>query len=141
MCDPCCDERGVRILDVTGQDLVSDDHHGYVHRLKALAGAAGDDPDKDIETIVVPPPQMVANMKVDKMDGFCVGEPWNLRAIADGRVRVAADASGRLLGFSVVLPIRDGRCELDDLFEGYITHIKPQFATALELRALALSYA
>jgi GNAT superfamily N-acetyltransferase len=38
------------------------------------------------------------------------------QAIADGRVRVAADASGRLLGFSVVLPIRDGRCELDDLF-------------------------
>ena len=38
------------------------------------------------------------------------------RAIADGRVRVAADASGRLLGLSVVLPIRDGRCELDDLF-------------------------
>jgi ribosomal protein S18 acetylase RimI-like enzyme len=38
------------------------------------------------------------------------------RAIADGRVRVAVDASGRLLGFSVVLPIRDGRCELDDLF-------------------------
>jgi len=27
---------------------------------------------------------MVANMKVDKMDGFCVGEPWNARAIADG---------------------------------------------------------
>ena len=26
---------------------------------------------------------MVANMKVDKMDGFCVGEPWNARAIAD----------------------------------------------------------
>jgi GNAT superfamily N-acetyltransferase len=38
------------------------------------------------------------------------------RAIADGRVRVAADASGRLLGFSVVLPIRDGRCELEDIF-------------------------
>ena len=27
---------------------------------------------------------MVANMKIDKMDGFCVGEPWNRRAIADG---------------------------------------------------------
>ena len=38
------------------------------------------------------------------------------RAIADGRVRVAVDALGRLLGFSVVLPIRGGRCELDDLF-------------------------
>ncbi len=34
--------------------------------------------------ITIPPPQMVANMKVGKMDGFCVGEPWNARAIADG---------------------------------------------------------
>ncbi|WP_181708126.1 CmpA/NrtA family ABC transporter substrate-binding protein [Chthonobacter rhizosphaerae] len=39
--------------------------------------AAGIDPDQDVETIVVPPPQMVANMKVGTMDAFCVGEPWN----------------------------------------------------------------
>ena len=39
--------------------------------------AGGIDPDKDISTIVVPPPQMVANMKVGNMDCFCVGEPWN----------------------------------------------------------------
>ena len=39
--------------------------------------AGGIDPDKDIQTIVVPPPQMVANMKVGTMDVFCVGEPWN----------------------------------------------------------------
>ena len=38
--------------------------------------AGGIDPDKDISTIVVPPPQMVANMKVGNMDAFCVGEPW-----------------------------------------------------------------
>jgi ribosomal protein S18 acetylase RimI-like enzyme len=38
------------------------------------------------------------------------------QAIAEGRVRVAVDASGRLLGLSVVLPVTDGRCELDDLF-------------------------
>ena len=38
------------------------------------------------------------------------------RTIADGRVRVAVDAVGRRLGFSVVLPISGGRCELDDLF-------------------------
>jgi ribosomal protein S18 acetylase RimI-like enzyme len=38
------------------------------------------------------------------------------RAIADGRVRIAVDALGRRLGFSVVLPVRGGRCELDDLF-------------------------
>jgi nitrate/nitrite transport system substrate-binding protein len=39
--------------------------------------SGGIDPDKDIQTIVVPPPQMVANMKVGNMDVFCVGEPWN----------------------------------------------------------------
>src|SRR4249919_969700 len=46
--------------------------------------AGGIHPDKDVTLITIPPPQMVANMKVDKMDGFCVGEPWNNRAIADG---------------------------------------------------------
>ncbi len=43
--------------------------------------AGGIDPDKDIETITVPPPQMVANMKVGTMDCFCVCEPWNLQLI------------------------------------------------------------
>jgi len=46
--------------------------------------SGGIHPDKDVTLITIPPPQMVANMKVDKMDGFCVGEPWNNRAIADG---------------------------------------------------------
>ena len=46
--------------------------------------AGGIHPDKDVTLITIPPPQMVANMKVGKMDGFCVGEPWNARAIADG---------------------------------------------------------
>jgi nitrate/nitrite transport system substrate-binding protein len=43
--------------------------------------AGGIDPDRDIETIVVPPAQMVANMKVGTMDCFCVCEPWNLQLI------------------------------------------------------------
>lgn len=37
----------------------------------------------DVSLITIPPPQMVANMKVGQMDGFCVGEPWNARALAD----------------------------------------------------------
>ncbi|TPQ26749.1 bicarbonate-binding protein [Bradyrhizobium guangdongense] len=49
--------------------------------LRYWLAAGGIDPDKDIETIVVPPPQMVANMKVGTMDCFCVGEPWNLQLI------------------------------------------------------------
>jgi nitrate/nitrite transport system substrate-binding protein len=50
---------------------------GGVHPGDAAGAAA------DISLITIPPPQMVANMKVGKMDGFCVGEPWNARAIAD----------------------------------------------------------
>ena len=43
----------------------------------------GIDPFRDVKNITVPPPQMVANMRVGNMDGFCVGEPWGNRAIAD----------------------------------------------------------
>ncbi|HSW16441.1 MAG TPA: CmpA/NrtA family ABC transporter substrate-binding protein [Ramlibacter sp.] len=46
--------------------------------------SAGINPMKDVKAIVVPPPQMVANMRVGNMDGFCVGEPWGHRAIMDG---------------------------------------------------------
>jgi len=45
--------------------------------------ANGIHPFNDAKAIVVPPPQMVANMRVGNMDGFCVGEPWNNRAIVD----------------------------------------------------------
>ncbi len=46
--------------------------------------SGGVDPDNDIKLITIPPPQMVANMRIGNMDGFCVGEPWNARAIFDG---------------------------------------------------------
>ncbi|MBL0086695.1 MAG: ABC transporter substrate-binding protein [Ideonella sp.] len=46
--------------------------------------SGGINPMKDAKVITVPPPQMVANMRVGNMDGFCVGEPWNHRAIIDG---------------------------------------------------------
>src|SRR6266542_1619203 len=43
----------------------------------------GINPTSDVKTITVPPPQMVANMRVGNMDGYCVGEPWGARAIFD----------------------------------------------------------
>lgn len=51
--------------------------------MRYYLAAGGINPDSDVSLIVIPPPQMVANMKVGKMDGYCVGEPWNARAIAD----------------------------------------------------------
>ena len=52
--------------------------------MRYYLGAGGINPDKDVALITIPPPQMVANMNVGKMDGYCVGEPWNARAIAEG---------------------------------------------------------
>jgi nitrate/nitrite transport system substrate-binding protein len=53
--------------------------HDLWMRYWLAAGAI--DPNKDVSTIVVPPPQMVANMKVGNMDAFCVGEPWNAQLV------------------------------------------------------------
>lgn len=38
-------------------------------------------PLQDIKSIVVPPPQMVSNLQLGNMEGFCAGEPWNQAAI------------------------------------------------------------
>ena len=59
--------------------------------------AAGIDPDKDISTIVVPPPQMVANMKVGNMDAFCVGEPWN-EQLVNQNIGFTACTTGEIWG-------------------------------------------
>ena len=46
--------------------------------------ANGVHPLRDMQTVVVPPPQMVANVRAGRIDGFCAGEPWNHYGIADG---------------------------------------------------------
>lgn len=64
---------------LTPESKVAMTFRGGTHDLwiRYWLAAAGIDPDRDVQTIVVPPPQMVANMKVGTMDAFCVGEPWN----------------------------------------------------------------
>lgn len=46
--------------------------------------AGGINPAKDASLIVIPPPQMVANMKEKQMAAFCVGEPWNAQLVNQG---------------------------------------------------------
>jgi nitrate/nitrite transport system substrate-binding protein len=60
------------------------DRHPRDVAVLLAGGRQGINPMKDAKVITVPPPQMVANMRVGNMDGFCVGEPWNHRAIIDG---------------------------------------------------------
>jgi len=56
--------------------------HNY--EIRYWMAAAGIDPDRDVQLIVIPPPQMVANLESKNIDGYCVGEPWNARAVTAG---------------------------------------------------------
>jgi ABC-type nitrate/sulfonate/bicarbonate transport system substrate-binding protein len=67
--------------------------------------AGGIDPVRDAQIVTVPPNQMAANLAAGHMDGFCVGEPWNSRAVLDGSGVTAAtsqdiwpDHPGKALG-------------------------------------------
>lgn len=51
---------------------------------------AGVDPMRDVNIVVVPPPQMVANLKAGNLDGYCVGEPWNSLAVLQRAGWIAA---------------------------------------------------
>ncbi|WCM24509.1 ABC transporter substrate-binding protein [Paraburkholderia bryophila] len=53
----------------------------------------GVDPLRDIDSVAIPPPQMVAALADDKLDGLCVGEPWNAQAEADGVGKTVAYSS------------------------------------------------
>ncbi|MBL1209675.1 MAG: ABC transporter substrate-binding protein [Geminocystis sp. GBBB08] len=57
--------------------------------------AGGINPDTDVSVIPVPPPQMVANMKVGNMESFCVGEPWNAQLV-NQKVGFTALVTGEL---------------------------------------------
>jgi nitrate/nitrite transport system substrate-binding protein len=63
--------------------------------LRYWLAAGGIDPNKDVNVIVVPPPQMVANMKVGNMDCFCVGEPWN-EQLVNQKIGFTALTTGEL---------------------------------------------
>ena len=56
--------------------------HNYL--LRAYLAEAGLDPDRDIQIRSVPPPEMVANLRADNIDGFLGPDPFNQRAVFDG---------------------------------------------------------
>lgn len=49
--------------------------------LRRWLADAGIHPDRDVRIVVVPPPQMFANLKAGHLDGYCAGEPWNSMAV------------------------------------------------------------
>lgn len=54
----------------------------YEYFIRYLSAAAGVDPLKEFRVIIVPPPQMVTNIRIGAMQAYMVAEPWNTRAIS-----------------------------------------------------------
>jgi nitrate/nitrite transport system ATP-binding protein len=58
--------------------------------LRYWLASGGIDPDRDVALTVIPPAQMISNLKAGSIDGYCVGEPWNSRAVNEGHGFVMA---------------------------------------------------
>jgi nitrate/nitrite transport system substrate-binding protein len=56
--------------------------HNYL--IRYFLAEHGLDPDKDVQIRSVPPPEMVANLRADNIDGFLAPDPVNQRAVYDG---------------------------------------------------------
>jgi nitrate/nitrite transport system substrate-binding protein len=56
--------------------------HNYL--LRYYVAEHGLDPDRDIQIRAVPPPEMVANLRADNIDGYLGPDPFNQRAVFDG---------------------------------------------------------
>jgi NitT/TauT family transport system ATP-binding protein/nitrate/nitrite transport system substrate-binding protein len=56
--------------------------HNY--ELRYWMAAAGIDPDNDVNIGVIAPPRMFDSLRNGWVDGYCVGEPWNQRAVFHG---------------------------------------------------------
>lgn len=88
--------RGLQGLGVTGPEAL----HRHVHQTRSKLTFAqtfptgthamwlyywlasqGIHPLLDVDSVVVPPPQMVAHLQAGRIDGLCVGEPWSASAV------------------------------------------------------------
>ena len=60
------------------------DHSMHNYLLRYYVAEHGVDPDTDIQIRAIPPPEMVANLRADNIDGFLAPDPVNQRAVYDG---------------------------------------------------------
>jgi two-component system, oxyanion-binding sensor len=71
--------------------------------LRYWLAAGGADPEKDIETVVIPPEDVGLALKAGQIDGFCAGAPWGDFAERQGHGRV-------LIGTSTIWPFHPEKC-------------------------------
>ncbi|SDB03878.1 CmpA/NrtA family ABC transporter substrate-binding protein [Bauldia litoralis] len=64
-------------------------HSGHNFELRYWLASSGIRPDEDVEIVIAPPPFMPDVLAAGRVDGYCVGEPWNSVAVASGAGRIA----------------------------------------------------
>jgi bicarbonate transport system ATP-binding protein len=128
-------DRGVRTLadfrDMIRQSPNQPHRMGVVHPssmhnllLRYWLASAGIDPDRELTLKQIPPAQMVVDLKGGTIDGFCVGDPWNLRAEIEG------------IGFTIARDI--------DIWNGHpgkVLGMRADWAAAYPNTAIALTKA
>lgn len=68
-------------------------HSGHNYELRYWLAACGIDPGRDVEITIVPPPLMPDALAAGRIDGFCVGEPWNTASAISGAGRIVTTKS------------------------------------------------
>ncbi|MDR3532265.1 MAG: CmpA/NrtA family ABC transporter substrate-binding protein [Rhodopila sp.] len=71
--------------------------------LRYWLASGGADPDRDIETVVIPPENVVEALAAGRITGFCAGAPW-------GDVAERQNAGRILIGTSVIWPFHPEKC-------------------------------
>ena len=62
---------------------------GHAYELRYWLAAVRIDPDRDVDITVLPPQLMADALAAGQLDGYCVGEPWNTKAVVAGTGRIA----------------------------------------------------
>ena len=88
-----------------GRPRIAVVHRFSTHNLllRYWLALTGVDPDRDIETVVVPPEQVVPALAGGQIDGFCAGAPWGVAAEMER-------AGSVLLGTSDIWPFHPEKC-------------------------------
>ncbi len=89
----------------SGRPRIAVVHRFSTHNLllRYWLALTGVDPDRDIETVVVPPEQVVSALASGQIAGFCAGSPWGMAAELEG-------AGSVLLGTSDIWPFHPEKC-------------------------------
>ncbi|WFU04360.1 CmpA/NrtA family ABC transporter substrate-binding protein (plasmid) [Rhizobium sp. CB3171] len=64
-------------------------HSGHNYELRYWLAACDINPDRDVEIIILPPPEMADALGAGQIDGYCVGEPWNTAGVLSGKGHMA----------------------------------------------------